>query len=67
MDKYDGIIDVKYGDKKFETMIILYCWNNSSEVKFVNWITLSYAVSSAILLSAVMLLVAKMDNWFSYL
>nr|WP_315101442.1 accessory gene regulator B family protein [uncultured Catonella sp.] len=33
----------------------------------VNWITLSYAVSSAILLSAVMLLVDKMDNWFSYL
>ncbi len=25
VDKYDGIIDVKYGDKKFETMIILYC------------------------------------------
>ena len=24
VDEYDGIIDVKYGDKKFETMIILY-------------------------------------------
>ncbi|MGP1433628.1 MAG: accessory gene regulator ArgB-like protein [Peptoanaerobacter stomatis] len=33
----------------------------------VNWITLSYVVSSAVLLSAVMLLVAKMDNWFSCL
>lgn len=25
VDKYCGIIDVKYGDKMFETMIILYC------------------------------------------
>lgn len=31
----------------------------------VNWITLAYAISSAILISAVMLFVAKMDNWFS--
>ena len=28
----------------------------------VNWITLAYAVSLAVLLSTVMLLVAKMDN-----